>query len=127
MAGSVKALTKEWRLAMKAAGLMATLHSLRHTHASTLIASGLDVFDDKPAPRLASDHPLGLRTPFPNRRSRGDSGGDVCLDWRERTMTERVEYGCVVKQHVSGEPFLVFELLRGNAPGRSEASWCRST
>jgi hypothetical protein len=32
-------------------------------------------------------------------------------------MTERAEYGCVVKQHVSGEPFLVFELLRGNAPG----------
>jgi integrase len=28
---------------MKAAKLSATLHSLRHTHASTLIASGLDV------------------------------------------------------------------------------------
>jgi integrase len=28
---------------MKAAGLKATLHSLRHTHASTLLASGLDV------------------------------------------------------------------------------------
>src|SRR5262245_22837462 len=28
---------------MKAAGFTATLHSLRHTHASTLIASGLDV------------------------------------------------------------------------------------
>ena len=28
---------------MKAVGLKATLHSLRHTHASTLIASGLDV------------------------------------------------------------------------------------
>jgi integrase len=26
-----------------AAGIKATLHSLRHTHASTLIASGLDV------------------------------------------------------------------------------------
>jgi integrase len=28
---------------MKKVGLTATLHSLRHTHASTLIASGLDV------------------------------------------------------------------------------------
>ena len=28
---------------MSKAGINATLHSLRHTHASTLIASGLDV------------------------------------------------------------------------------------
>jgi len=40
---SPNAVTKEWSLAMKKAGLEATLHSLRHTHASTLIASGLDV------------------------------------------------------------------------------------
>jgi integrase len=40
---SPNALTKEWTLAMKAAGVRATFHSLRHTHASTLIASGLDV------------------------------------------------------------------------------------
>jgi integrase len=40
---SPNALTKEWATAMKAAGIKATLHSLRHTHASTLIASGLDV------------------------------------------------------------------------------------
>src|SRR5262249_39713345 len=37
------AITNQWRRAMKALGLKATLHSLRHTHASTLIASGLDV------------------------------------------------------------------------------------
>jgi integrase len=36
-------LTQLWRKRMKAAGLKATLHSLRHTHASTLISSGLDV------------------------------------------------------------------------------------
>jgi integrase len=36
-------LTKEWRRELKHAGLKATFHSLRHTHASTLIASGLDV------------------------------------------------------------------------------------
>jgi len=36
-------LTLQWRRAMKRAGLTATLHSLRHTHASTLIAAGLDV------------------------------------------------------------------------------------
>jgi integrase len=44
--GSVRSphwLTQLWRKAVKAAGLKATLHSLRHTHASTLIASGLDV------------------------------------------------------------------------------------
>ena len=40
---SPNALTKEWALAMKAAGIRATFHSLRHTHASTLVASGLDV------------------------------------------------------------------------------------
>jgi integrase len=37
------AVTKAWGKAMAKAGIDATLHSLRHTHASTLIASGLDV------------------------------------------------------------------------------------
>ncbi len=36
-------LTSQWAKAMKAAGERASLHSLRHTHASTLIASGLDI------------------------------------------------------------------------------------
>jgi integrase len=36
-------LTLQWRRAMQRADLKATFHSLRHTHASTLIASGLDV------------------------------------------------------------------------------------
>jgi integrase len=40
---SPNALTKEWAKAMSTAGIAATQHSLRHTHASTLIASGLDV------------------------------------------------------------------------------------
>ena len=40
---SPNALTKEWQLAMRQIGLKATLHSLRHSHASTLIASGLDM------------------------------------------------------------------------------------
>jgi integrase len=40
---SPNALTKEWSKVMEATGLKATFHSLRHTHASTLIASGLDV------------------------------------------------------------------------------------
>jgi integrase len=40
---SPNALTKEWSLAMARARIKATFHSLRHTHASTLIASGLDV------------------------------------------------------------------------------------
>jgi integrase len=42
-ARSPNALTKEWSVAMKEAGLSVTFHSLRHTHASHLIASGLDV------------------------------------------------------------------------------------
>jgi integrase len=42
-ARSPHTLTQQWRKAMKAARLKITLHSLRHTHASTLIASGLDV------------------------------------------------------------------------------------
>ncbi|MGD9924797.1 MAG: tyrosine-type recombinase/integrase [Pseudorhodoplanes sp.] len=40
---SPNGLTKEWQSVMSKAKLKATLHSLRHTHASTLIASGLDV------------------------------------------------------------------------------------
>jgi integrase len=40
---SPNALTKEWSVVMKEAGLSVTFHSLRHTHASHLIASGLDV------------------------------------------------------------------------------------
>ena len=35
-------LTQQWRKAMKAAGLQVTLHSLRHTFCSVLIAGGLD-------------------------------------------------------------------------------------
>jgi integrase len=44
--GSIRSphwLTQAWRKAMAAAGIQATFHSLRHTHASTLIAAGLDV------------------------------------------------------------------------------------
>lgn len=40
---SPNALTKEWSALMGKAKLKATFHSLRHAHASTLIASGLDV------------------------------------------------------------------------------------
>jgi integrase len=37
------ALTKEWTRAMKGADMKVTLHALRHTHASSLIAAGVDV------------------------------------------------------------------------------------
>lgn len=41
---SPNGLTKEWTVAMKPAGMPGvTLHSLRHTHASHLIAAGMDV------------------------------------------------------------------------------------
>src|SRR5262249_17393864 len=40
---SPNGLTKEWQLAMKKVGFKATFHSLRHTHASPALASGLDV------------------------------------------------------------------------------------
>jgi integrase len=40
---SPRAVTQQWRKAMAKAGLTVTFHSLRHTHASTLIAAGLDV------------------------------------------------------------------------------------
>jgi integrase len=54
-------VTHQWMAAMKAAGLKAKLHSLRHTHASTLLASGLDVLTI--ARRLGhADAVLVLRT-----------------------------------------------------------------
>jgi integrase len=37
------AITQEWARAMGQTGLSVTLHSLRHTHASTLINAGIDV------------------------------------------------------------------------------------
>ena len=40
---SPSALTKEWTRAMKDADMKVTLHALRHTHASSLIAAGVDV------------------------------------------------------------------------------------
>ena len=40
---SPNALTKEWSVAMAEAGMTVSLHSLRHTHASSLIAAGVDV------------------------------------------------------------------------------------
>jgi integrase len=40
---SPRALTLEWGKMAKAAGLTVSFHSLRHTHASVLIADGLDV------------------------------------------------------------------------------------
>ena len=36
-------LTNDWSTAMAASGLKVTLHSLRHTHVSSLIAAGVDV------------------------------------------------------------------------------------
>jgi integrase len=40
---SPNALTKEWSVAAKALGVKVSFHGLRHTHASQLIASGMDV------------------------------------------------------------------------------------
>jgi len=40
---AARTLTQQWQKQMKTVGLKATFHSLRHTHASTLIAAGLDV------------------------------------------------------------------------------------
>jgi integrase len=37
------ALSKDWSVTMAALGMNVTLHALRHTHASALIAAGVDV------------------------------------------------------------------------------------
>jgi integrase len=59
---SPDAITHQWTKAMKAAGMKGTtLHSLRHTHCSTLLAAGLDVLTI--ARRLGhADAVLVLRT-----------------------------------------------------------------
>jgi len=63
---SPNAVTKEWTLAMSKAKLpQVTLHSLRHTHASMLIASGMGHPDDLPpaGARQPDHHPGDLRPP----------------------------------------------------------------
>jgi integrase len=40
---SPRAVSKAWRLAVRPLGITVSLHTLRHTHASSLIAAGLDV------------------------------------------------------------------------------------
>jgi integrase len=40
---SPNALSKEWKAAMTEAEMKVSLHALRHTHASSLIAAGVDV------------------------------------------------------------------------------------
>jgi integrase len=40
---SPHALTKEWRLVMTETGMEVSFHALRHTHASSMIAAGVDV------------------------------------------------------------------------------------
>jgi len=63
---SPNAVTKEWTLAMSKAKLpQVTLHSLRHTHASMLIASGMEHPDDLPpaGARQPDHHPGDLRPP----------------------------------------------------------------
>ena len=52
---SPNAFTKEWSVTMRELGLKVTFHALRHTHASQLIASNLDV--------LAISRRLGHSTP----------------------------------------------------------------
>lgn len=51
-------LTQKFALAMASLKIDATLHGLRHTHVSQLIAAGLDVLNDQPADRscLAGNH-----------------------------------------------------------------------
>ena len=78
--GSVRSphtLTQQWRKAMKRAGLQASLHSLRHTHASTLIAAGTRRAHNLEAarPRHPGAHPHNVRSPVRARRSRGGGHG----------------------------------------------------
>jgi integrase len=80
--GSVRSphtLTQQWRKAMKRAGLKITLHSLRHTHASTLIASGLDV--------LTISRRLGHATPV---LTLGTYGHLFKTDDRAATIIEKM-------------------------------------
>jgi integrase len=49
-------VTAAWRKVAKRTGIRATFHSLRHTHASTLIAEGLDVLTI--SRRLGHDSPI---------------------------------------------------------------------
>jgi integrase len=73
---SPNAMTKEWRRAIHAAKLKASFHSLRHTHASSLIAAGIDVLSisrrlghGSPAITLGCMVTSSSRTIAPLRRS----------------------------------------------------------
>jgi integrase len=56
-------LSRDWRRACRSLGLpMVAFHALRHTHASALIARGLDVVQiSPPRPRLTRHHAPHLR------------------------------------------------------------------
>jgi integrase len=66
---SPAALTKEWTRAMKGANMKVTLHALRHTHASSLIAAGVDVLTISRRlghhPRRSRSAPTGIYIPTP--------------------------------------------------------------
>jgi integrase len=70
-------ITRRWERATKALGLKATLHSLRHTHASTLILSGLDVISV--SRRLGHSSPVLTLNTY-GHLIRPDDQADVIMD-----------------------------------------------
>jgi integrase len=77
-------LTQRFALAMDALGFECTLHALRHTHVSQLIAAGMGYPDNQPPARpcFRGDYSAGLWSPVHEHgcSSSGDHGSSVCSD-----------------------------------------------
>jgi len=105
---SPNGLTREWSRNVVKLGLpKVTLHALRHTHASQLIAAGVDVvMITALGPRVADDHAARLRPPLQrHRRPRGRRGGTDVLRLREtmRTFSGRLGGNRVVATDCAAE------------------------
>jgi integrase len=97
---SQNAMSKEWRRAVHAAKLKATFHSLRHTHASSLIAAGIDVLSisrrlghGSPAITLGVYGHCSSPTIAPQRRSMRSSAAD----WSDRSCKHFANGRAVVR------------------------------
>lgn len=81
-------LSRDWRRAVKALKLPDVMfHALRHSHASALIASGLDVLTV--SRRLGHGNPTVTLTTYAHLFEKTDAAAAKAIEAALRTTTER--------------------------------------